>query len=116
MVHEAANYVKKCLGGGEDDAIIFCGSGSTAAIKTPPGSHGNRNSLNPQRKKPGRGGGDRLDHRGLIDMEELRRKLDFYKGRTARFLAPSLLVATSPEFVLTPAPLPAFSTRSEGSP
>ncbi|KAH0714482.1 hypothetical protein KY285_007259 [Solanum tuberosum] len=33
MVHEAAAYVKKCLGGGEEDAIIFCGSGSTAAIK-----------------------------------------------------------------------------------
>ncbi|KAB1214395.1 putative cysteine desulfurase [Morella rubra] len=33
MVHEAAKYIKKCLGGGEDDAIIFCGSGTTAAIK-----------------------------------------------------------------------------------
>ncbi|KAK4359836.1 hypothetical protein RND71_022065 [Anisodus tanguticus] len=33
IVHEAAVYVKKCLGGGEEDAIIFCGSGSTAAIK-----------------------------------------------------------------------------------
>ncbi|KAL1564106.1 putative cysteine desulfurase [Salvia divinorum] len=33
MVHEAKNYVKRCLGGGEEDAIIFCGSGSTAAIK-----------------------------------------------------------------------------------
>lgn len=33
-VHEAASYVKRCLGGGgEEDAIIFCGSGSTAAIK-----------------------------------------------------------------------------------
>ncbi|KAB1210590.1 putative cysteine desulfurase [Morella rubra] len=33
MVHESAKYIKKCLGGGEDDAIIFCGSGTTAAIK-----------------------------------------------------------------------------------
>ncbi|KAH0745603.1 hypothetical protein KY285_007260 [Solanum tuberosum] len=33
IVHEAAAYVKKCLGGGEEDAIMFCGSGSTAAIK-----------------------------------------------------------------------------------
>jgi selenocysteine lyase/cysteine desulfurase len=32
-VHESAKYVKKCLGGGDEDAIIFCGSGSTAAIK-----------------------------------------------------------------------------------
>ncbi|KAM6590568.1 hypothetical protein CsatA_013173 [Cannabis sativa] len=33
MVHEAGNYVKKCLGGGEEDALLFCGSGTTAAIK-----------------------------------------------------------------------------------
>jgi selenocysteine lyase/cysteine desulfurase len=33
MVQEACNYVKKCLGGGEEDMIIFCGSGTTAAIK-----------------------------------------------------------------------------------
>lgn len=32
-VHEASEYVKRCLGGGHDDALIFCGSGSTAAIK-----------------------------------------------------------------------------------
>ncbi|KDP33229.1 hypothetical protein JCGZ_13501 [Jatropha curcas] len=33
MLHEATQYIKKCLGGGLDDAIIFCGSGTTAAIK-----------------------------------------------------------------------------------
>ncbi|KAK9291869.1 hypothetical protein L1049_019819 [Liquidambar formosana] len=33
MVHEARAYIKKQLGGGQDDAILFCGSGSTAAIK-----------------------------------------------------------------------------------
>ncbi|KAG5041288.1 hypothetical protein JHK85_013764 [Glycine max] len=33
MVHEAREYIKKCLGGGEDDALILCGSGTTAAIK-----------------------------------------------------------------------------------
>ncbi|KAB1210591.1 putative cysteine desulfurase [Morella rubra] len=33
MVHEATKYIKKCLGGGDNDAIIFCGSGTTAAIK-----------------------------------------------------------------------------------
>ncbi|XP_010245841.1 PREDICTED: uncharacterized protein LOC104589277 [Nelumbo nucifera] len=32
-VHEATEYVKKCLGGGVDDALLFCGSGTTAAIK-----------------------------------------------------------------------------------
>ncbi|KAJ6740998.1 hypothetical protein OIU79_001006 [Salix purpurea] len=27
MLHEAAEYIKKCLGGGRQDAIMFCGSG-----------------------------------------------------------------------------------------
>ncbi|XP_050204972.1 uncharacterized protein LOC126655007 [Mercurialis annua] len=34
MLGEATQYIKRTLGGtGEDDAIMFCGSGSTAAIK-----------------------------------------------------------------------------------
>ncbi|KAK1390358.1 hypothetical protein POM88_018536 [Heracleum sosnowskyi] len=33
MVNEATKYIKKCLGGGQDDAPIFCGSGTTTAIK-----------------------------------------------------------------------------------
>ncbi|KAJ4963626.1 hypothetical protein NE237_023565 [Protea cynaroides] len=33
MVKEATRYIKTCLGGGPDDALIFCGSGTTAAIK-----------------------------------------------------------------------------------
>lgn len=33
MVNEAARYIKKCLGGGKEDALLFCGSGTTAAIK-----------------------------------------------------------------------------------
>ena len=33
MVHETAEYVKRCLGGGQDDTIVFCGSGPTEAIK-----------------------------------------------------------------------------------
>ncbi|KAF3795128.1 putative cysteine desulfurase [Nymphaea thermarum] len=32
-VHEATSFVKKCLGGGPHDALIFCGTGATAAIK-----------------------------------------------------------------------------------
>ncbi|KAG6721587.1 hypothetical protein I3842_03G118600 [Carya illinoinensis] len=32
-VHEATKYIKKCLGGEEDDVLLFCGSGTTAAIK-----------------------------------------------------------------------------------
>ena len=33
MVHEASDYIKKCLGGESDDALLFCGSGTTSAIK-----------------------------------------------------------------------------------
>lgn len=33
MVHEAADYIKRCMGGGAEDALMFCGSGSSAAIK-----------------------------------------------------------------------------------
>ncbi|KAI3506242.1 hypothetical protein L1887_28598 [Cichorium endivia] len=33
MLHEATEFVKKCLGGTDDDALLFCGSGTTAAIK-----------------------------------------------------------------------------------
>ncbi|KAK6942950.1 Aminotransferase class V domain [Dillenia turbinata] len=33
MVHEASDYIKSCLGGKEDDALVFVGSGTTGAIK-----------------------------------------------------------------------------------
>lgn len=33
MLHEATDYIKKCLGGGEDEALMLCGSSTTAAIK-----------------------------------------------------------------------------------
>ena len=32
-VQKAATYIKQCMGGGPNDALIFCGSGSSAAIK-----------------------------------------------------------------------------------
>lgn len=32
-MEEAARYIKRCLGGTKDDAILFTGSGTTAAIK-----------------------------------------------------------------------------------
>ncbi|KAM0939921.1 putative cysteine desulfurase [Dioscorea sansibarensis] len=33
LAHKASEFIKKCMGGGDDDSIIFCGSGTTAAIK-----------------------------------------------------------------------------------
>ncbi|KAG0494431.1 hypothetical protein HPP92_005425 [Vanilla planifolia] len=33
MVHEAREYIRRCVGACPEDALIFCGSGATAAIK-----------------------------------------------------------------------------------
>uniref|UniRef100_A0A0D9XXL6 Aminotransferase class V domain-containing protein n=1 Tax=Leersia perrieri TaxID=77586 RepID=A0A0D9XXL6_9ORYZ len=33
LVHKAARYVKRCMGGGAGDELLFCGAGTTAAIK-----------------------------------------------------------------------------------
>ncbi|KAK9109355.1 hypothetical protein Sjap_017415 [Stephania japonica] len=33
MVNAAVKYVKRCMGGGPKDVLLFCGSGATAAIK-----------------------------------------------------------------------------------
>jgi selenocysteine lyase/cysteine desulfurase len=33
MVKTAARYIKRCMGAGADDALLFCGSGATAAVK-----------------------------------------------------------------------------------
>nr|CAB3459601.1 unnamed protein product [Digitaria exilis] len=33
LVHKASRYVKRCMGAGAGDALLFCGSGTTAAIK-----------------------------------------------------------------------------------
>ncbi|PKA57465.1 Cysteine desulfurase 2, chloroplastic [Apostasia shenzhenica] len=33
MVREASQYIKRCLRAGPDEALMFCGSGATAAVK-----------------------------------------------------------------------------------
>ncbi|XP_062197639.1 uncharacterized protein LOC133900497 isoform X2 [Phragmites australis] len=33
MVRRAASYIKRCMAAGADDALLFCGSGATAAVK-----------------------------------------------------------------------------------
>ncbi|PIN20610.1 Cysteine desulfurase [Handroanthus impetiginosus] len=115
MVHEAANYVKKCLGGGEDDPIMFCGSGSTAAIKRLQevmgvaipsilrermlkclrneerwvvfvGPYEHHSNILSWRQSLAEVVEICLDHHGLIDMEELREKLEFYKARNRPIL------------------------------
>ena len=108
MLHEAAEYIKKCLGGGSDDAILFCGSGTTAAIKklqevmgiaVPStlrdrlikclgdeerwlvfvGPYEHHSNLLSWRQSLAEVVEIGLDDNGLIDIEDLRRRLESYK-------------------------------------
>ena len=108
MLREAAEYIKKCLGGGEDDAIMFCGSGSTAAIKRLQevmgvavastlrekvikclsneerwvvfvGPYEHHSNLLSWRQSLAEVVEIGLDDNGLIDIEDLRRRLESYK-------------------------------------
>ncbi|KAJ3703941.1 hypothetical protein LUZ61_007646 [Rhynchospora tenuis] len=33
IVHRSSSYIKRCMGAGPDDVLLFCGSGSSGAIK-----------------------------------------------------------------------------------
>lgn len=108
MVHEAREYIKKCLGGGEEDALILCGSGTTAAIKrlqevmgiTVPsimrervlsslnkeerwvvfvGPYEHHSNLLSWRQSLAEVVEIGLDENGLMDMEALRLQLEAYK-------------------------------------
>lgn len=108
MLHEATEYIKKCLGGGEDDAIIFCGSGTTASIKrlqevmviaVPSilresmlnslskeerwvvfvGPHEHHSNLLSWRQSLAEVVEIGLDDKGLLDMEALKLQLESYK-------------------------------------
>jgi selenocysteine lyase/cysteine desulfurase len=108
MLHEATEYIKKCLGGGENDAIIFCGSGTTASIKrlqevmgiaVPSivrermlnslskeerwvvfvGPHEHHSNLLSWRQSLAEVVEIGLDDEGLLDMEALKLQLEAYK-------------------------------------
>ncbi|ESW31825.1 hypothetical protein PHAVU_002G271300 [Phaseolus vulgaris] len=108
IVHEASEYIKKCLGGGKNDALIFCGSGTTAAIKrlqevmgiTVPsilrekvlkslnteerwvvfvGPHEHHSNLLSWRQSLAEVVEIGLDHKGLINMDALKLQLETYK-------------------------------------
>jgi selenocysteine lyase/cysteine desulfurase len=108
MLHEAAEYIKKCLGGGQNDAIMFCGSGTTAAIKrlqevigiaVPStlrerlikclsneerwvvfvGPYEHHSNLLSWRQSLAEVIEIGLDDNGLIDIEDLRRRLETYR-------------------------------------
>ncbi|KAH6771323.1 hypothetical protein C2S52_016126 [Perilla frutescens var. hirtella] len=115
MMHEATNYVKKCLGGKEEDAIIFCGSGSTTAIKRLQevmgiaipsilrervlkllcdqerwvvfvGPYEHHSNILSWRQSLAEVVEIGLDHRGQIDMEGLRKYLSYYKDKNRPIL------------------------------
>jgi selenocysteine lyase/cysteine desulfurase len=108
MVHEATKYIKKCLGGGEDDALVLCGSGATAAIKrlqevmgiaVPSilrekmlrclseeerwvvfvGPYEHHSNLLSWRQSLAEVVEIGLDDKGLLDMEDLKLQLEAYK-------------------------------------
>ncbi|KAJ1412955.1 Pyridoxal phosphate-dependent transferase, major domain [Sesbania bispinosa] len=108
MLHEASEYIKKCLGGGENDALIFCGSGTTAAIKrlqevmgiaVPSimrerllkslsneerwvvfvGPHEHHSNLLSWRQSLAEVVEIGLDDKGLLDMDALQQQLEAYK-------------------------------------
>ncbi|KAJ6413747.1 hypothetical protein OIU84_006538 [Salix udensis] len=108
MLHEAAEYIKKCLGGGADDAILLCGSGTTAAIKRLQevmgiavastlrdrlikclgdeerwlvfvGPYEHHSNLLSWRQSLAEVVEIGLDDNGAIDIEDLRRRLESYK-------------------------------------
>ncbi|KAL9274134.1 putative cysteine desulfurase, partial [Drosera capensis] len=108
MVYEASQYIKKCLGGTTNDALLFCGSGTTAAIKRLQegmgiaipsilsdraarllreeerwvvfvGPYEHHSNLLSWRKSLAEVVEIGIDEYGLVDMEELRGELERYK-------------------------------------
>ncbi|KAL8233590.1 hypothetical protein R6Q59_019690 [Mikania micrantha] len=117
MVHEATEFVKKCLGGSQHDALIFCGSGTTAAIKrlqevlgiTVPsilkdkvlnsclgtqerwvvfvGPYEHHSNLLSWKQSLAEVVEIGLDEDGMIDINELKSQLEFYQGTGRPMLA-----------------------------
>ncbi|KAI3825032.1 hypothetical protein L1987_06507 [Smallanthus sonchifolius] len=118
MVHEATAFVKKCLGGTQHDALLFCGSGTTAAIKrlqevlgiaVPSilkekilnssclgieerwvvfvGPYEHHSNLLSWRQSLAQVIEIGLDEQGMIDMDDLKLRLEFYQGTGRPMLA-----------------------------
>lgn len=109
ILQEATSYVKKCLGGTQDDALIFCGSGTTAAVKRLQevmgiaipsilrekvlnscigteerwvvfvGPYEHHSNLLSWRQSLAEVIEINLDNEGMIDMDDLKLKLEFYQ-------------------------------------
>lgn len=110
IVHESNEFIKKCLGATQDDALLFCGSGTTAAIKRLQevigiaipsiikervlnsclkseerwvvfvGPYEHHSNVLSWRQSLAKVIEIGLDDEGLIDMDDLKCKLKFYQG------------------------------------
>ncbi|MCO5584010.1 hypothetical protein L7F22_037929 [Adiantum nelumboides] len=73
MVQKSAKYIKRCMGGTSNDALLFCGSGCTGALKRLQEHHSNllswRQSLAEVVEIP-------PDEEGFIDLVALKTALD----------------------------------------
>ncbi|KAI3754423.1 hypothetical protein L1987_54206 [Smallanthus sonchifolius] len=118
MVNEATDFVKKCLGGTQHDALIFCGSGTTTAIKRLQevmgiaipsilkekilnssclrieerwvvfvGPYEHHSNLLSWRQSLAQVVEIGLDEQGMIDIVDLKSRLEFYQGTGRPMLA-----------------------------
>lgn len=130
MLHEATEFVKKCLGGTHDDALLFCGSGTTAAIKRLQevmgisipsvlrekvlescvtneerwvvfvGPYEHHSNLLSWRQTLAEVIEIGLDNEGLIDMDDLKLHLEFYQ-QTGRPMLGSFSACSNVTGILT---------------
>ncbi|KAG0494405.1 hypothetical protein HPP92_005399 [Vanilla planifolia] len=75
MVHEAREYIRRCVGACPEDALIFCGSGATAAIKRLQEVMGIAVPANLRSQSIAEVVEIGIDADGLVDMEALELQL-----------------------------------------
>ncbi|KAL7602030.1 hypothetical protein Lser_V15G22062 [Lactuca serriola] len=130
ILHEANGFVKKCLGGTQDDALLFCGSGTTASIKRLQevmgiaipsilrekvlnscletkerwvvfvGPYEHHSNLLSWRQTLAEVIEIGLDNEGLIDMDDLKLHLEFYQ-QTGRPMLGSFSACSNVTGILT---------------
>ncbi|KAJ4825944.1 hypothetical protein Tsubulata_011178, partial [Turnera subulata] len=80
MLQEATQYIKSCLGGTSNDAIMFCGQGTTSAIKRLQEVMGIAVPSIVRDRSLAEVIEIGLDDNGLVDLEALRQHLESFKA------------------------------------